>query len=254
MGDVSERSLDALHREIRTLRWSLISLAVVVGGALVWLALKPTELPAVIAAERLDIIEPDGRLAFVLANSQRPVPATINGQTVMAGQEEERRMPSIMFFDGKGDEVGGMLFASSESEGGAVATRHLSFDALEQDQTIVLSHRQDARGSTAGLTISDRPAHSLLETFAMLGLQPGATRAELVAALGAIAEDQRAARRRELFGSERAFFGAARDGTARLELRDGEGRPRLVLEAPKDGASSIRLLDESGAVLLSLPP
>jgi hypothetical protein len=248
MSDFSESSLNALRREVLILRWSLTALAVIVGGALAWLAVKPATLPPVLAVERLDIVEPGGLPAFVLANSQRPVAATIDGQTLMAGQEADRRMPSIIFFDGKGDEVGGMLFDNSDGE----ATRHLSFDALKQDQTIVLAHSQDARGSTAGLTISDRPAHSILDTLTTLGLRPGATREQIVAALQAIPADERAARRRELFGSDRAFFGSARDGAARLELRDGEGRPRIVLEAPKDGAPSIRVLGEDGGVVSSL--
>ena len=251
MSDVSE--LSALRREVSLLRWSLIALAVIAGGALAWLAVKPPALPAVLAVERLDIVEPDGQRAFVFANSQRPVAATINGQTLMGGQESERRMPSIIFFDGKGDEVGGMLLGNSDGEGGPVATRHLSFDAFEQDQTVVLAHSQDARGSTAGLTISDRPSHSMLDTLAMLGLRPGATRAEFTAAIQAIPADERAARRRELFGIERAFFGSERDGAARVELRDGAGRPRIVLEAPKDGAPAIRVLGEDGGVVLSLP-
>jgi hypothetical protein len=36
-------------------------------------------------------------------------------------------------------------------------------------------------------------------------------------------------------------------------LRDGEGRVRVSIDAPADGAPSIRLLDESGGEVLRLP-
>jgi hypothetical protein len=224
-------------------------------GALAWVSMRPASIPPVLALERLEIVEPDGKPALVLANSQRPIGATINGRQIMSGQEEERRgIPSIIFFDGKGDEVGGMLFGVRETaNGGYSVTRHLSLDGYKQDQTVVLAHYQDPKGSTSGLTISDRPEHSQFDTFRQLGLEPGASREQLTAAIQAIPEDQRAARRRELFGTTRAFFGSARSGEARLDLRDGQGRVRIVIEAPETGEPSIRILDEIGQTVLRLP-
>ena len=62
--------------------------------------------PAELAVERLEILEADGSPAIVLANGQRPIAGTIDGRQTMQGQEEERRgVPSITFFDGKGDEA-----------------------------------------------------------------------------------------------------------------------------------------------------
>jgi hypothetical protein len=75
----------------------------------------------------------------------------------------------------------------------------------------------------------------------------------LTAAIAAIPEAERRTRMRELFGTTRAFFGSARGGEARLELRDGRGRPRMLIEAPEEGTPSIRGLDEQGADVLRLP-
>ena len=235
-----EARIGALQRQLAYHRAALVALIVLMSGTTVWLALRPPTIPPVLAVERLDIVEADGKPALVLANSQRPAAATVDGQQVMSGQEEERRgIPSIIFFDGKGDEVAGMLFGVRETPNGYSVTRHLSLDAYGQDQTVVLAHYQDPMGSTSGLTISNRPQHSQLDTFRELGLQPGATREQLTAAIQAIPQEQRAARRRELFGTTRAFFGSARSGDARLELRDGQGRVRIVIEAPETGDPSI---------------
>jgi hypothetical protein len=55
----------------------------------------------------------------------------------------------------------------------------------------------------------NRPRHSQLGGFAQLGLEPGATRGQLSAAIAAIPEAERRPRLRELFGTTRAFFGSA---------------------------------------------
>jgi hypothetical protein len=143
-GDVARTHPDAIRAATQPLRRGLLALGVA------WLAtvafvvprLGPAEpaIQQVIRAERVEIVEPDGTLAFVLANSQRPEPATIDGQVIMTGQEAERRTPSFIFFDGKGDEVGGMLFRTGPGDG--VASRHLSLDGWKQDQTVVLAHYQ----------------------------------------------------------------------------------------------------------------
>lgn len=245
---------DRLRRQIALLWAAVAVLALALSGAAIRIAMTTAFSPDVLTVERLDIVEPDGSPALVLANSQRPAVATVDGHVLMQGQDEERRgVPSIIFFDGKGDEVGGMLFGVRETPGGYLAVRHLSLDANDQDQTVVLAHYQDPEGSTSGLTISDRPARSLLDSLAQLGLSAGASREQLQAAMEQLPEDGREARLRELFGTNRAFFGSTRSGEAGLTLRDGEGRPRIVIEAPSDGEPSIRVLDAEGAVVLRLP-
>ena len=74
------------------------------------------------------------------------------------------------------------------------------------------------------------------------------------AAAEALPEARREARLRELFGgAPRAFVGSTFSGEASLMLRDGEGRPRVVIEAPDEGDPAIRILDEEGTTVLRLP-
>lgn len=247
---------DAIRSATRPLRLGLVALAAA------WLATVAFMVPRlgsggppiqdVIRAERIEIVESDGTLAFVLANSQRPQAATIDGQVIMQGQEAERRTPSFIFFDGKGDEVGGMLFSTGEQ--GPVASRHFSLDGYKQDQTVVLAHYQNARGASSGLTVSDRPQdRTMFEAMAELGLQPGATRAQFQQAVTALPADTRDARLRELFGVQRLFAGSNWEDDAMLRLNDGAGRPRIVIAVPENGAPYIRVLDENGTVVLELP-
>lgn len=223
-------------------------------GTVGWIALRPPPTPTVLQVERLEIVEPDGQPAFVLANSERPSPATMDGEVLMAGQEAERSVPSVIFFDGHGDEVGGMLFSNESTEEGFSATRHLSLDGHKQDQTVVLHHYQDPSGAHAGLTVSDRPEDlSIVDAVAALGLEPGHTREELSSAIEDVPEEVRADSLRRLFGVQRLFVGSDRGGDASLELRDGVGRPRIRISVPEEGDPSIRILDADGGTVAELP-
>lgn len=251
----SAPSLDALRRSVRRLELAVGVLGVALVTALAWIVSGGPPPPDVLAVERLEIVEPDGSLAFVLANSQRPAPATLDGQVLLDGQEEERRgIPSMIFFDGRGDEVGGLLTGVRTTEEGWSATRHLSLDGYGQDQTVVLAHYQDPGGSTAGLYVNDRPGEvSLLDAMRELGLEPGPTRSQMQAAIAGIPDTERPTRLRELFGVSRLFLGSTRSRDASLVLRDGEGRPRILLEVPETGEPSIRMLDADGNDVLRLP-
>ena len=252
---IKTSEIGRFRRQLRLLWIAIAVLGLALSATVTWILTTTASEPDVLTAERLEIVEPDGSLSMVLANSQRPAVATIDGQVLMEGQDAERRgTPSIAFFDGRGDEVGGMMFGVREGSGGYRAIRHLSLDAHNQDQTVILMHYQSPEGSTSGLRIVDRPDISLLDALAQVGLSAGASREQMQAAIEALPEDGREARLRGLSGTNRAFLGSTAGGEANLTLRDGEGRARIVIEVPSDGESSIRILDEDGATLLRLPP
>jgi hypothetical protein len=217
--------------------------------------LGPSDPPIqqVIRVERLEIVEPDGTLALVLANSQRPAVATLDGRPIMANQEAERRYPTMIFFDGRGDEVGGMLFQTGGTPDAPNASRQLTLDGWKQDQTVVLLHHQSQRGSQSGLSVSDRPRRHMFDNMAELGLQPGAARSQFEAALMALPEETRQQRMGELFGVNRLFVGSNWNDVAVLQLNDGRGRARILIGVPADGAPFIRMLDENGRVTMELP-
>lgn len=251
-----------MNERIRTLERRVTRLTVAVGvlgvavlGAGIALLVTSGNGPgSELAVERLDIVEPDGQLALALSNSQRVPVATMDGHVLLADQDEERNTPAIIFFDGRGDEVGGLMFGVEQTDDGFSAVRHFSLDGYNQDQTVVLFHYQDPEGAGSGLRISDRPEGlSVLDAFAALGLEPGVTRAELDSAIDALPEENREERLRELFGVSRISLASDRENTARLQIRDGSGRPRIRIEVPEEGDPSIAILDEAGEVVSALP-
>lgn len=219
----------------------------------IWVARLSSELSGSstveLTVERLNIVEADGQPAFVLANSTRAPMPTIDGQTIESAGA--RNSPAFIFFDGKGDEVGGLLLSNESSEHGYRAARHLSFDQFGQDQTLVLHHyEQDGRAET-GLRIDSRPFDiSLLETMDELGLDPSASREELMVAIAGLDDG----RRKELFGAgTRAYFGSDFAETAMVSLSDGMGRPRLRMAVTEAGDAYLEFLDEQGRVTTRIP-
>lgn len=244
-----------LERRLKMLTAALIVLAVGLVGAVGWLAYERLAgPPAVLSAERVDIVESDGELAMALSSSGRVPVATMDGQVLMSDQAEERDVPGIILFDGQGDEVGGMLFGVRETDEGFSATRHFSLDGYRQDQTVVLFHYENRDGASAGLRVSDRhEGPGMPEALRELGLELPFSRAELDEAIQALPEDGREQRLRELFGRQRVFLGSNRNDDAELSIRDGQGRVRIRIRAPEEGEAAITILDEDGSVAARLP-
>jgi hypothetical protein len=244
-----------LEARVARLQGTVLGLALALVVVVAWVAFQDRATPSVLAVERLEIIEPDGELSLVLANSQRVPPATIDGRLILANQDEERRgAPAMIFFDGKGDEVGGLTFRNQATEDGFVAVRHFSMDGYKQDQTVVLQHRQGPDGASAGISISDRPWDlSILDAIEVLGLPPSPSRQEFEEVIQALPEDEAQERLQELFGVNRVFLGSNEQDDAILLLRDGRERPRIRIAVSRDGEPSITILDEIGEVMLRLP-
>lgn len=148
----------------------------------------------------------------------------------------------MVFFNDEETENGGLIFggADGESDGG------LSFDAYEQDQIVQIIGHKTPPSMTAGLVVNQTPDQSIEETIRAVeeaGRRPDSEQViERMQAEGAL-------------GRRRVFVGV-RDGDEVVDLRDGDGRPRLRLRlrVTKDGSGSIDFLSESGEVVSRLGP
>ena len=75
-----------------------------------------------ITVERINIVEPDGKLKMVISNQVRQHPGMHNGKILDARE----RPPGILFFNEEQDEVGGLAFFGNKENGGNSV--FLSFD------------------------------------------------------------------------------------------------------------------------------
>jgi len=206
-----------------------------------------------LTAERVDIIEPDGKLAIALSNSKTSAKLRFDGEIIQGASN--RDIPNIIFFDGRGDEVGGLAFANFEDEDSPfTAIRHLAFDGHRQDEVITLSHFVQNGKSRKGVYIYDRPDIPIMDALRESGIHPTDTPDILGQKLNEFKEVN-PERHKELWGNPRRVAIQTNEGNdAELLLGDAEGNIRLRFVVKPDGEAFIEFLDKEGKVVKRLEP
>jgi hypothetical protein len=192
-----------------------------------------------IDVERINVIEPDGQLVLVLANTERLPDPLIDGETVETG----RTGPGMIFFDGKGWEVGGLVYNTRETEEGYEAGGHFSFDQFRNDQVVYLNYQDNGTNKAAGLYVVDRAREPRIDEILRM-------RDELE---GASEEDVAAFQQRLAGTAAQRIFVGSRDETAMVRLRDRSGRDRILLYVDAEGAARLEFLDTEGKIVQSFP-
>jgi len=233
--------LQRLERQVGWHRRAALA-AVVLAGAFLLTGFQSAprhERFAEIDVERLNVVEPDGALALVLGNTARLPDPLIDGETVETG----RTGPGMIFFNGKGWEVGGLVYGTRETEDGYEASGHLSFDQYHNDQVVYLNYRDDGTSKAAGLYVVDRAREPTIDELLAL-----------VEEMEEAAPEEREALQERIRGTaaQRVFIGSA-DETAMVRLRDRAGRDRIRLSVDADGTATLVFLDENGDVVQSFP-
>ena len=104
-----------------------------------------------ITVERINVVEPDGKLKMVISNKARQHPGMINGENF----PDRERAPGLLFFNEEQDEVGGLGYYGNEEEGGNQV--YLSIDQYKNDQVMQLMHYTDKNGDNRyGLQLWER--------------------------------------------------------------------------------------------------
>jgi hypothetical protein len=244
----------SLRRQLRLLQaYAAISFC-----ALVFLSLTAfSQAPAPqkideLTVQRLNVVDANGTLRFVLSNKDRMHPGVMDGVTI----NRPRPVAGMLFFNDEGDEVGGLTFtgtddpspeALAKGDNGRRANAGLMFDQLKQDQTVGISYSENNGQRSAGLQVWDRSEQPLSDLIRGLNaanaLPAGAERDAAVQAVRAKAPP----------GPRRVFVGKNSDKSAQVSLADGAGKPRLLLKVDPDGAASIEFLDAGGKTVQRIP-
>lgn len=221
-------------------------------AASVWIgATRPQESRArftEIDVERINIVEPDGKLRMVISNRPRSIGPVYKGEPF--GYPGGGR-PGIIFFNDEGTENGGLTFAGRRgADGKFAAASGFSFDQFDQDQVVYLQYNDENGRRNMGLTVADRAdvdIHDLVtQRDAILKLPEGAARTEALMKL-------QAPRNGVPLFAQRVYVGRDTDKAALVNLCDPNGRPRLRLQVNAAGEPSLEFLDQDGNVVLRLP-
>jgi len=103
-----------------------------------------------IDVERITIVERDGKLKMVISNSERQHPGIVDGKII---PREGGRSAGMIFFNDRGDEIGGLTFSGDTGPG---QFGSLTFDKFRGDQTIAFQHLENSNGDYfAGVNFND---------------------------------------------------------------------------------------------------
>ncbi len=216
---------------------------------------RDSDVIDVLNVRRINVVNGDGTYALVLANSSR-LPGVIRG-----GKESKRSrrgIPGILFYNNRGDEVGGLVYPYRDTENGVDAGVQLSMDQVPHAQTISLIHWRNGDFVRSGLRVTDYPTDIGPEEVAKC--EPcKAALADLRAAKDEEAQEAALRRYFEVLGehrlmAERIYLGSEGEQArkAMLELKDSRSRPRLRFMVDEHDRPHIEVLDENGDVVQSL--
>ncbi|MGH7505329.1 MAG: hypothetical protein ACRELX_06745 [Longimicrobiales bacterium] len=241
---------DRIRRELRALKTYALVMTLLF-GALIIAAFRQAEQKQQfeeIDVERINVVEPDGKLRMVISNRARSIGPIYKGEPF--GYPGGTR-PGIIFFNDEGTENGGLTFRGRRMPDGTYqASTGLSFDQYEQDQIVVLSYSDDNGTRRMGLTISDRADVNIFdlvqERDSIMQMPEGPARE---AALARWAEPRDGV---PLY-AQRVYVGRDPSRSAVVNLSDPMGRPRIRLRVDSLGVPSLEFLDEAGEVTARLP-
>jgi hypothetical protein len=242
-----------LNKQIRVLKGYVAVLTVITAACLIALILllrgnRQTNAIAAshlnvdeITTRRINIVEPDGRLALVISDHARQHPGAMNGKDFPTRD----RPAGMIFFNEEGDECGGMVYDGTKKE----ASFTISVDQYKNDQIMQLSYEQDSAANLTrsyGLKLWDRnDRFTFQQKLDFYNALPPHDSAALHTGMDSL-------RKLGYLTVERLFLGHTADGQTGLFLRDNKGIPRLRICIGKENEPLIQTLDDQGRVVASL--
>lgn len=241
--------IDRLVREVRVLKMYALVSTIVLGALLVSaFGAEPTRFEE-ISTERLRILNPDGKHALVIAGQGLLPGPTFEGreypQELSGGRT---RASGMIFFNERGDEVGGLTYSGDLQGDGYRAGGGITFDQFRQDQVVSLQYSDDGTRRSAGVQVWDRSTEigldRILELADARSRATGAARDSIDAIIQGLASQGLAA--------SRVFLGS-QNRNAMLVLRDAQSRPRMRLVVDSANVARMEMLDSAGVVTRTWP-
>ena len=233
--------MENVQRRVRLLEIYAVASLIVFGLLALTAFTKDREKFGEIDVERLNVREKNGQLVMVVANSARMPDPVINGKAW-----KTERPAGLLFYNGLGDENGGLVFGAVQGANQYGAFEGLTFDKFKQAQTMALIYNDHSGKYRAGLQIWDRPETPLNE---ILTRQEAADKMPEGQAKAAAVERIKA----DNFSPTRVYVGKNADSESEITLYDAKGKARIKMSVAAEGTPRLDFLDEAGKVIYSLP-
>ncbi|HEX8693087.1 MAG TPA: hypothetical protein VF746_11745 [Longimicrobium sp.] len=198
-----------------------------------------------IDVERINVVEADGRPVVVIANQARLPGNVMNGREY----SDREGIGGLIFYNGEGDEAGGLVFRSERGDTSVTAFGQLSLDRFESDQVVTLNYTEQPGYWGAGLHVSHLPRHLLIEWSLAQDSINRLPEAERPAAMRALRRRFFTAGKWEI---KRVFVGEE-GRTAEVRVHDTAGRPRIRMVVDSLDVARLEFIDADGKVVSRLP-
>lgn len=199
-----------------------------------------------ITVHRINVVEPDGTIRLILTNTASSPGIYIKNKEYP--HPRGRKGAGFLFFDEEGTEDGGLTYGIEKDQSGRVvgSDGHLSFDQYMQDQIFTIDAGRDGEKKFSLLRMDDRGDYPITDAL------------EAITRISKLPENERESELKKFVATHpgdhpRVILGRARDGGAVLQLKDTEGRDRIVLRVAPDGTPKLQFLDATGKVVAELP-
>jgi hypothetical protein len=202
-----------------------------------------------ITVGRINIVEPDGSKRMVISNRAQFPGDFMQGKE---GERPDRRsFAGMLFINDEGTENGGLIQKGSISADSKVnAGLSLTFDRFRQDQTLQLLSNDSANHQQTGVRINDVP---YFQRTSMADVRRFSEEARNLPAAERQAYWQQLTAQDRL-SVNRIWLGNTYDKGSAQQLKDAQGRVRMMLLVSADGAAEIQMLDEAGKVSKTISP
>ena len=199
-----------------------------------------------INAERINIIDKSGKIKMAIFNQEAIPDVVIDNEAILPGHRKDSFMSGVVFYNGEGDECGGLLFGSkSTGNGGYESELSLTFDQYKQDQLVQMLVSEKDSERSYGFKIFDRPDFTLKEFIG---------KSQNIHLMDEGPEKQKASRELSQDNCQRIFIGKKQNGDVAVCVNDRNGNERIRLLVDSDNNPRIEFLDEQGDIIHSLPP
>lgn len=192
-----------------------------------------------IDVERINIVEPDGKVRLTISDAERSPGWVIQGRFVPG----RPKSAGMIFYNDEGEENGGLIFGGRGADGKPWSSGHLSFDQYHGDQNVVLQYTEENGHKAEYLAFNEQPDMPLLQQVDLMDsaktLPPGPTKDSVNKRLAALRAPQR------------LFVGDV-DRRAVIVLADRANHPRLRFSVDSAGTAVIEFLDATGKVVRTI--
>ncbi|MBC7791394.1 MAG: hypothetical protein H7Z74_15725 [Anaerolineae bacterium] len=241
---------DDIRREIRRLRGYCLALTAAFGVmalAAFQQASQKTKFTE-IDVERINIVEPDGKLRMVISNRPRSIGPIYKGTPF--GYPGGGR-PGLIFFNDEGTENGGLTFTGGRgTDGKYSASSGFSFDQFDQDQILYFQYSDNNGQRRTGFTIADRAEVNI---FDLIQDRDSIMKMPDNPARKAAIEKLMGPRDGVPMFAQRIYVGRDPSKNAMVNLSDKNGKLRIRMMVDSLNRPSLDFLDETGKVTHSFP-